>query len=219
MITIEITKEITEHFLKTKYETPDYCPFDEPFAIVFPATACFDGKKMSIISKMKNLPKYTAIFEITNCECTIKCYLGKELLLECRNGNDDEVKYSSSLPKEFEIALVAILLDIFAGVLYQFSIPTIEKKVDEVRERKTSDNEALHHYSSSKRYVYKTRYKFDSIATPRKPKERHTTAWNVIGHIRRLRDEKGEIYKEVWVKPHVKGNGVPKESEYKITRL
>lgn len=225
MNTIELSREVARKFVTTQYPEVAHVPFDE-FAIVFPATALSSDeqiKKFSSISKkamdkMKNT-MYTAIYTtVSESYATV--------LLNDENGivlsveiTPQGVKILKGMGEKVDYAFLTVCLDVFKGVCYQLSLPVVEKEVDEVREKKSQSVANIP--SSSKKYIYRTRYRFKSIAEPiqRKPTTRKTSCWGVMGHIRRFRDENGNVIKETWVKPYTKGNGTPKENTYKITRI
>lgn len=226
MNTIELNREVARKFITTEYPEVSNIPFDE-FAIMFPVSALSTEEQMkeleklnkATIDKMKKM-MYTAIYKTVS-----EVYA--EVILNDKNGivvsaeiTPDGIKIAHSMGDEkYDNALLVVCLDILRGVCYQLSLPVVEKEIDEVREKKSQSSAYVP--SSSKKYIYRTRYRFKSIAEPssRKPITRKTSCWGVMGHIRRFRDENGNVIKETWVKPYTKGKGVPKENTYKITRL
>lgn len=223
LATFELTKEMTLEFLNDadiKNNNIDYSnfPFSE-FSIIYPVLALSKGDE--VFERLFNNRNMTIYVKEDVSGIDFSLYDYKDKIIQFKiTENGSEIVYSYyKTNKANEIHMKATLNIVF-GVMNHYLKPTTIVEKSSTREKRVTS--VLKDYnSSSKKYIYKTKYVFNGEReeqADRKPLNRRAESWLVSGHIRRYRDADGNITKEVYVKPYKKGTGSLNSVHYKITR-
>lgn len=239
LATFELSETVAKRFLKTeRFPIPNGFPFKE-FAVLFPLSA-LDlnadwGKTLadSVIGQSSKYKEIVSSFLKTNVTVflnhtkddtiIISIHDTMSLMVEAQFTRDGKFEIlKQEYAEEYSKTLLAQCLHISQGTIWHYNSPTTIKKVSELRERK-SDSPVRGYKSSSKKYIYRTRYVFENATRDtteeRRAFNRKTDSWMVNGHVRRYRDADGNVIKEIYINPYKKGIGEIKKSEYKITRI
>lgn len=238
---IDLKKKVTKKFLDSKHIVfPENLPFSS-FQIAIPYSVFADKKRMRKIVK-ETFPHFD-FFELNRF---VEDIFGKKYCLHIKQKKYlNFILYDPFEKKDFkflfdrktkEIGLLEnnIIVETeqklkeFTFHLIKISAYTIDylnnpptslepaegKKVFQDRDFIKNNNKK----NNSVIYINKKKYQRKEKSENKKEYSRHKENWEVRGHYRRYRDEKGNVIKKVWIKPHTRGPG-KKEKEKKDNKI